>query len=190
MPPALMAVVIVGAVVLVGGFAGVALIFGLGSITRSGEPLVLPEVGRCTEATGLVLQGPIEVADCARPTATTKVVVSEIVTGTGKEVDCEPSQVTILTHGYHDGDFVTARSCGAPNLTVGNCYTKTGATFVYDSHCMSSSVRLARQVPGTDDVEKCKTATPDDYAARFRQGSAYNFADKANGLVNCFLAVG
>ncbi|MEV0032678.1 hypothetical protein [Nocardia sp. NPDC050793] len=187
MPPALLAVVVVGIVVLLGGIAGTVLLLSFGSITRSGDPLVLPEIGQCTEASGIVLEGPIEVVDCTRPTATTKVVVSEIVTGTGNDVDCGAAQVRIVTTGYHDGDFVVAHSCGAPNLTIGNCYTKTGSTFVYDPSCYSGSVRLERQIPGADDVEECVTAAPDDYAGRIRQGSPYNFADKANGFVTCFL---
>ncbi|TQM28457.1 hypothetical protein [Nocardia bhagyanarayanae] len=184
--PAFVALATVGITVFLGGIAGTLLLFSHGWIKSVTDPLVLPAVGQCTDASGLVLQGPLEVVDCGEPTATTKVVISE----TSDEADCAAGQIRILTFGYRDGDHVTAHSCGAPNLTIGNCYTKTGMTFVYDPYCLSSSVRLARQVPGTVDVEKCKSAAPDEPASRPRWGSSYDYADAANGVVNCFLPVG
>ncbi|WP_280235772.1 hypothetical protein [Nocardia cyriacigeorgica] len=160
-PVGLIIAAIVGSVVvLVAGFGLKAFAASKGS--EDTGPLAYPAVGTCIDHHGGdVMHESIPALDCANPAATKRIVASEIVTDTDREVECTDIQSLIITTGKHHGDVVTAHTCAAPNVIVGHCYQASVNDFTYDPACTDGSARFDRVVRGVQDTEQCKTPTED-----------------------------
>ncbi|MBB5914264.1 hypothetical protein BJY24_003131 [Nocardia transvalensis] len=180
------------AITLIGFALVVVYNTGLLSPKTDPEQLVMPLVGQCTDASEIVIHGPIKVVDCALPTATKKIVTSEIVSGGGKPVECPDPQILVITDGYRDGQYTVAHSCAAPNLTIGNCYEKIGSSYNYDATCASSSGRLDRKLPGVTDTKVCDTSAEGDYVGKiaFTTVQHFHYVDQKEGATYCFVPVG
>ncbi|MBF6090599.1 hypothetical protein [Nocardia cyriacigeorgica] len=153
----------IGVVVVLGGaLIGLRVLVSVKSSENDSGPLAYPAVGTCIDHHGGdVMHESIPALDCANPAATKKIVASEIVTDTDREVECTDIQSLIITTGEHHGDVVTAHSCAAPNVIIGHCYQASIRDYTYDPACTDGSARFDRIVRGVQDTEVCETPTED-----------------------------
>ncbi|WP_194818073.1 hypothetical protein [Nocardia sp. XZ_19_385] len=154
------------------------------------QPIRVPATGDCTNKSGQVMiSGPIDPVDCADPTATWQVVVSELE----RDGQCASGQIRITTDGTRDGDYTIVTSCAKPNLTEGNCYKKYGSTYEFDPVCADGSARFDRRVLGVADTKVCEEGVPTE-AGKDSEFIArtflFPFVDEEEPATYCFVPAG
>ncbi|RBO82123.1 hypothetical protein DFR74_1241 [Nocardia puris] len=185
--------VILGVVVLVGGLITAVLAqSGVFSASNS-EPMQIPIVGTCTDQVAgvLHLHEPLKTKDCSDPSAIFKVVESEIITGTGLDVNCDAGvEMRITTQGKHYGKGATAHSCAALNLIVGHCYSRSGTYRKYETDCRAGG-RLHQKIEGIADEDACDFLAPEEPGAAMEwiPITMIDHVDEREPATYCFVPV-
>ncbi|MFI5715603.1 hypothetical protein [Nocardia sp. NPDC051750] len=185
---------VIAVVIVLGLTFGVAVgaYFWVEQRKRASGPMEYPAVGDCVAATSALFievdegDDPVRVLDCADPTATWKVVESNLEEGGyNSDLQCEIGDVgSIHITDDHYGEQHSARVCTVPNLQPGRCYEHSGILeYTYAPSCGDRSARFDREVRGATDVAVCEPAFEGERPSYL---GGYHHADKTNRVVYCF----
>ncbi|MBF6215585.1 hypothetical protein IU433_31515 [Nocardia puris] len=151
------------------------------------------DLGTCTDQVAgvLHLHEPLKTKDCSDPSAIFKVVESEIITGTGLDVNCDAGvEMRITTQGKHYGKGATAHSCAALNLIVRHCYSRSGTYRKYETDCRAGG-RLHQKIEGIADEDACDFLAPEEPGAAMEwiPITMIDHVDEREPATYCFVPV-